>query len=267
MYGYLAHYGVKGMKWGIRRYQNYNGELTALGRQHYGYKPVEVKTFDKNQRAEINFKYEGERELKKFKKEGGVGELLNVAKDNNSVITPKNDIIIKKGSQFQRITTTKDESMLNRLYVTQRVQDYYIPEFLKENSFVRVYSLNKDVKLAGRDTVNEILHTYGGKNLGSRTDFKYHNKPGTRYATLSWYKFSNEDLFSNTSSDSVKKVQNLLIKDLTKRGYSGLIDPMDAGSWSSSAYIITDKSLRKIKDLTIEEAAKKYKIDMDTVFW
>lgn len=32
---YLLHYGVKGMKWGVRRYQNEDGTLTALGKQRY----------------------------------------------------------------------------------------------------------------------------------------------------------------------------------------------------------------------------------------
>ena len=30
---YLAHYGIKGQKWGIRRYQNRNGTLTSAGKK------------------------------------------------------------------------------------------------------------------------------------------------------------------------------------------------------------------------------------------
>ena len=37
---YLAHYGILGQKWGVRRYQNVDGSLTPEGRSHYGYKKV-----------------------------------------------------------------------------------------------------------------------------------------------------------------------------------------------------------------------------------
>lgn len=36
---YLSHYGVKGMKWGVRRYQNENGSLTPEGQKRL-YKSV-----------------------------------------------------------------------------------------------------------------------------------------------------------------------------------------------------------------------------------
>lgn len=32
---YLAHHGIKGQKWGVRRYQNLDGSLTELGRKRY----------------------------------------------------------------------------------------------------------------------------------------------------------------------------------------------------------------------------------------
>ncbi len=31
----LYHHGVKGQRWGVRRYQNSDGSLTDLGRKHY----------------------------------------------------------------------------------------------------------------------------------------------------------------------------------------------------------------------------------------
>ena len=37
---YLAHHGIKGQKWGQRRYQNSDGSLTAEGRKRYGVGPA-----------------------------------------------------------------------------------------------------------------------------------------------------------------------------------------------------------------------------------
>lgn len=52
---YLAHYQVKGAKHGVRRYQNYDGSLTPLGRVHYGVgearKKVEKKVTSTREKA------------------------------------------------------------------------------------------------------------------------------------------------------------------------------------------------------------------------
>lgn len=40
---YLAHHGIKGMKWGVRRYQNEDGSLTTAGKKHYSAKEADGK--------------------------------------------------------------------------------------------------------------------------------------------------------------------------------------------------------------------------------
>lgn len=48
----LCHHGIKGQKWGVRRYQNPDGSLTEEGKQHYKKDTVFVsgasKTTDPN---------------------------------------------------------------------------------------------------------------------------------------------------------------------------------------------------------------------------
>lgn len=41
---YLAHHGIKGMKWGIRRFQNSDGSLTNAGKKRRGYKSTGIRS-------------------------------------------------------------------------------------------------------------------------------------------------------------------------------------------------------------------------------
>lgn len=45
---YLAHHGIKGQKWGVRRYQNLDGSLTDEGRRRYGYGSERSRLVTKN---------------------------------------------------------------------------------------------------------------------------------------------------------------------------------------------------------------------------
>ena len=48
-YGYsgaeLYHHGIKGQKWGVRRYQNEDGSLTEEGKEHYGRQQAKIDRY------------------------------------------------------------------------------------------------------------------------------------------------------------------------------------------------------------------------------
>lgn len=53
------HYGVEGQKWGVRRYQNADGSLTAEGKAHYGVGEERVNELKNELRTRKNYKKNG----------------------------------------------------------------------------------------------------------------------------------------------------------------------------------------------------------------
>lgn len=88
----LYHSGVKGQKWGIRRYQNEDGTLTPLGRVHYGAQAVGGAIGKAGRAVGRTAKAVGNYEVKRFKRrhpslmtDKELDEELNRAKKINQI--------------------------------------------------------------------------------------------------------------------------------------------------------------------------------------
>jgi hypothetical protein len=62
---YVAHFGIKGMKWGIRRFQKSNGSLTSAGKTRYLDKPSRQSKLEAKYQQKGKSKAEAEEAAKK----------------------------------------------------------------------------------------------------------------------------------------------------------------------------------------------------------
>ena len=75
----LCHYGIKGQKWGFRRYQNPDGSLTTAGKARYSTGKMRIPFFGKKKTtaAKVKSKSETQPTAKKTSKEMSNDELAS----------------------------------------------------------------------------------------------------------------------------------------------------------------------------------------------
>lgn len=158
----LYHFGIKGMRWGIRRYQNKDGSLTPAGRQKLGMDIYDkdynsdtvVKKGTKVSRVVNTSRYE------EFRDPELGGSEKAAKKYIDSLMSKENDYDRK----YVSIDGIKNSGRANG-------RDYYIDWFTDsgwepDNAQVAMYELKKDIKVAsGKKIVDELIKEVGSKKI------------------------------------------------------------------------------------------------------
>ncbi len=169
----LAHFGIKGQKWGVRRYQNPDGTYTDAGRRRYGFKSrrKKEKTYKSKEEAieARDLKYINKHKSEYSTKE--LNDLMNrinteqrlsqMAKQDSEA--KKNVKKIFKSNTFKTIAVASLAAFI--------ITSYNLWDYIKESdnevlnpagvgSFNFGKELKKVVKGIGNDMVNEKFGKY-----------------------------------------------------------------------------------------------------------
>lgn len=137
----LQHWGIRGMRWGIRRYQNKDGTLTKAGKKRYDKEMEKLKAEEKvlknKQRTQAKIdKLEAKRKELDDMKNPKKGTSADT--DNEPAKTKTNDQPKNKG----QLTNEELQARIDRLTLEARVKDLELklnpppPEAKKGESFI-----------------------------------------------------------------------------------------------------------------------------------
>lgn len=154
----LKHWGIKGMKWGERRYQNKDGSLTDAGKRRYA-RDAREKGYDKEDDTGVRYKVSG----KKNKRENLDVDAYRYVKedytrskrlvDETSGMTGKlktiNDQAIKNAPKpkmdLSKMTDKQMRDEINRALLERQYNDMFAPQTVSK----------------GRERASQILETAG----------------------------------------------------------------------------------------------------------
>ena len=247
---YLAHYGVLGMKWGVRKERGVKKQSSTTA------KDKQKKKIQKNiligsavVAGVLAATYVGydQKVLSDNKK------ALSVAKTNFEKImtSPKNDDLIKKGSEFTRRSYLSGDAWPNdiRTYVVKGKDSKLIERY---GSNVYSFKANKDVRLAGLNSQIGLLSSEKamGVRMSTIKEYSKHSISSKRFikkmSGSDFSKLTIEELRRQAwdTEDGPGSIAKSYASLLKKSGYSGV---HDVNLPTSAAKILLDQNAFTVK--------------------
>ena len=145
----LQHWGIKGMKWGVRRYQNKDGTLTEAGKKRYSRDIQENKSKKKDSRIDTSNPDPRRWAREDLERTGRVidatSKIVRQAQDVERSTVPKST---KKRLDLLNMTDKELQDRINREMLERRYNDLFAPE--------ETPTVSK-----GRTAARDILETAG----------------------------------------------------------------------------------------------------------
>lgn len=129
----LEHHGIKGQKWGVRRYQNADGSLTSAGRKRYD---VGEEITSKYIRS--NYRLSNGKKMSRKRAKTAAKELNEKRKDfdiesiKNSSESELKKNAEKRTKEFKKFNQDSKSGKLNKMNETEYFDKYYD---LKDDSY------------------------------------------------------------------------------------------------------------------------------------
>ena len=134
----LQHWGVQGMRWGVRRYQNKDGSLTKAGKKRYGTrtnfdrvqaaKKAAEKYNSKEAKAKRKADARAEAEIAKYRKKMGDNDKKDDESDESKPKTTSGNDTADAKPKRKPISEMSDDELrqvVNRLQLEKQFNEYY----------------------------------------------------------------------------------------------------------------------------------------------